>query len=716
MAKTQKGTSPRNPVIQNPSGKLIVQDITIGIVERGNQTIKTWFNNIKSAENQIYPDRRFLYNTYMDVTIDLYLDSLMDKRIRAVKTVEFEWPQLTNDLVKKNLKSPWFLELLDLIQRRVFYGTTLGEVELNNWDGLISDIVMIPHQNVSPERGIIMKDGYTLEGDNVIRYREGIHANYILEIGRKKDLGKLSKIAPYVLMKRQNMGDFSRYNEMYGVDLRVYEYDPLKPQARIEAEKSAKEYGSAAYIVVPKGFASVVFPQTTNKAATSEAFSKLHEICNNEMTIGVLGQQLTTVGEGGGSRALGDVHKAVEAGVNLEDRLIAEYIINYPFKNNILIPHGYPLQDIEGKFKTADEIAKEKKLELWIRLLESGAPIAEEDFYKEFGIEPPGNRPVVVSSAPSVAPPAPPDPDDDNPNDPAPQPGKPNPAKPAGGGGKKKSDLSAQLNNLYSHKCERDKSPMRVTLSYKSELDEIIDRLIQQIQTGVIKAGDVDPFLYDLVAKELWKGVQKGYGVKLEAAQGAEVGMLKALRTNVYVFSGFKNYQFLRQATDLLVNETGAVKSFGKFREDILKLNSTYNVEYLRTEHNYAVASSQMAHKWQNFSEKKSTLPYLKYETVGDARVRAAHAALDGIVKPVDDEFWNEYMPPNSWNCRCTVRQLAEGEVSETKKDDLPQLNDMFRINSGKQAVIFPKNHPYYKVQAEDQKRADKNFDLPIPE
>jgi SPP1 gp7 family putative phage head morphogenesis protein len=707
MAKSKKATSPRKSAAPQTAGKeqsIVIQDITIAQLERGNQTVQSWYSAVKAAESTLFPMRKQLYDTYLDVSIDLHLSSVMDKRIRAVKTTPFEWIGLDNDVIIKNFRSPWFAELLKLIQERIFYGTTLAEIQLGQ-DGLIQDVELVPRQNVKPEIGIISKDGYSDDG---FPYREGMYPHYILEIGRKRDLGMLSKLAPYVLLKRQNLSDFSRYNEMFGMPLRVYEYDPLKAGARAEAEKSAKQYGSAAYIIVPKGFASVQFQESV-KQSTAYAYDKLHEILNNEITIGVLGQLLTTGGEGGGSYELGKVHAAVEAAINLEDRLTAEYIINYPFKNNILIPHGYPLQEFEGKFKTAEEISKEKKLDFWIRLFQSGAPIAEEDFYKEFGIEPPGDRPVVISNNPGgqAA--------DDQPEADAGNKPKP-PAKPQGGAGAKKQSLSARINDLYARKCERDKSPMRTTLSYKSDLDGIIDRLIRQILNGEIKAGDVDAQLYDLIAAELWKGVQKGYGVKLEAAQGAEVGMLKALRTNVYVFSGFKNYQFLRQATDLLVDENGVAKSFAKFRDDILKLNSTYNVEYLRTEYNYAIASSQMAHKWQSFQEDKSAMPFLQYETVGDSRVRAAHAKLDGIVKPVDDPFWDTYMPPNAWNCRCTVRQLSVGEVSETNADDLPQLPEMFKLNSGKHAVVFPKNHPYYEVDPSHQKNADKNFGLQIPE
>ncbi|MFN8689400.1 MAG: DUF935 family protein, partial [Cyclobacteriaceae bacterium] len=191
-------------------------------------------------------------------------------------------------------------EFLHRLQERIFWGTTLVEFMLGS-DGLIGDVQLVPRQNVKPERGLISKDGVSDAG---ILYREGIYVNYILQIGRKNDLGLLANIAPYVLMKRQNLADFTRYNEMFGMPLRIYEYDQNKPQGRDVAKRSAEEYGSAAYIIVPKGFADVRFEDSV-KQSTAYAYDKLHEILNNEITIGVLGQLLTTGGEGGGSYELG---------------------------------------------------------------------------------------------------------------------------------------------------------------------------------------------------------------------------------------------------------------------------------------------------------------------------------------------------------------------------------------------------------------------------
>jgi len=696
------------PARNSSTGSIVVNDITIAQLTRGNQDVQSWINAVKAAESTILPDRRRLYNTYLDVSIDLHLDSVMDKRIRAVKTMPFEWQDLDNDVIKDNFSSPWFAELLALIQSRIFYGTTLAEVSIGA-DGLINDVMMVPRQNVKPELGIITKDGVTATG---INYREGIYANYILEIGRRNDLGKLSKIAPYVLMKRANLSDFMRYNEMFGMPLRVYEYDPMKPGAREEMKNQAEEYGSAAYIVIPKGYGSVTFPES-QKQQSAYAYDKAHDLLNNEITIGVLGQLLTTGGADGGSYSLGQVHKTVEGAINLEDRLTAEYIINYPFKNNILIPHGYPLEGVKGKFKVADEISKENKLKLWVELYKSGAPIAEEDFYKEFGIEPPGQRPVVARALPS--------PQGEGQggegNDPTP----PSPAgrgaggeAPGGGPGAKKLNLSARLQELYAHKCTRDKSPGRVTLSYRTDLDEIIDSIINRLRSGELKAGDVDAALYDSIAAELWRGVEKGYGIKFEAAGGADAEMLRALRDNVYRFSGFKTYNFVQEANGLLTDANGQVKAFSNFREDVLKLNEQYNIDYLRTEHNHAVATSRMASKWQKFEKDKGTLPYLQFDTVGDGRVRAAHQGLDGIVKPVNDPFWDTYLPPLDWNCRCSVRQLADGEVTSTEAEKLPVVKQDFKHNWGKSRFVFPPDHPQFDLDV-PQKTKDDNFGLPLP-
>lgn len=71
----------------------------------------------------------------------------------------------------------------------------------------------------------------------------------------------------------------------------------------------------------------------------------------------------------------------------------------------------------------------------------------------------------------------------------------------------------------------------------------------------------------------------------------------------------------------------------------------------------YAVARHQQQ------METADIFPYWKYVTVGDSRVRAAHAALDGKVLRADDPWWQTHYPPWDWGCRCIVEQLDEEDA-----------------------------------------------------
>lgn len=51
-----------------------------------------------------------------------------------------------------------------------------------------------------------------------------------------------------------------------------------------------------------------------------------------------------------------------------------------------------------------------------------------------------------------------------------------------------------------------------------------------------------------------------------------------------------------------------------------------------------------------------------EYVTVGDDRVRPAHAALDGFRAKKDDPAWRSIMPPNGWNCRCSVIEIWQDD------------------------------------------------------
>lgn len=181
-----------------------------------------------------------------------------------------------------------------------------------------------------------------------------------------------------------------------------------------------------------------------------------------------------------------------------------------------------------------------------------------------------------------------------------------------------------------------------------------------------------------------------------------------ALCNNVFIFSGLKTYHSLSEVGLSLTDEEGNTKSFADFHRDVKAIDDRYNSNYLYAEYNHAVHSAQMAVKWHDW-EKDGDEYDLQYRTAGDERVREAHQRLDGVTLPPSDKFWDRYLPPNGWNCRCNVVQVLRGDYPRSDSDEVTAIGDkytespkmqMFRFNAGKTLTIYPEKHPYHKAPA----------------
>ena len=179
--------------------------------------------------------------------------------------------------------------------------------------------------------------------------------------------------------------------------------------------------------------------------------------------------------------------------------------------------------------------------------------------------------------------------------------------------------------------------------------------------------------------------------------------MRRRLSRSNYIFSGMKTFHELNEAFPSLLDENGNRKSFERFLNDVQKIDRTYNVNYLRAEYNFVNASAQMAAKWEQFMEDGDRY-YLQYRTQRDDKVRPEHAALDRVTLPITDSFWEEFYPPNGWNCRCNVVQVLKSKYMPTPHDEAMRLGDealqrdtkgMFRFNPGKEEKSIPDYNPY---------------------
>ena len=179
--------------------------------------------------------------------------------------------------------------------------------------------------------------------------------------------------------------------------------------------------------------------------------------------------------------------------------------------------------------------------------------------------------------------------------------------------------------------------------------------------------------------------------------------MRRRLSRSNYIFSGMKTFHELNEAFPSLLDENGNKKPFECFLNDVRKIDKTYNKNYLRAEYNFVHSSAEMAAQWEDFMQDGDRYN-LQYRTAGDGSVRPEHAALHGVTLPPSDSFWEEFYPPNGWNCRCTVVQVRKSKYPTTDHDVAMSLGEeatgrdtkgIFRFNPGKEQKAMPDYNPY---------------------
>ncbi len=206
--------------------------------------------------------------------------------------------------------------------------------------------------------------------------------------------------------------------------------------------------------------------------------------------------------------------------------------------------------------------------------------------------------------------------------------------------------------------------------------------------------------LHNQIYADLSEAAEKGYGSefsKFGTDVGTDMAVLE-MRRNLYKFSHAKTVVELEELNEALY-DGNRMRQHKEFRERVDLINAKYNRHHLETEYNTARNAAEHARKWNEYQEDAELFPNLKYMTVADGRVRQEHSALHGVIKPMNDDFWSKYYPPNGWNCRCYVVQTAEDPDKGKFEDDT--VPKEFIGNVGKDTVIFSNEQNYFKIEKE---------------
>lgn len=240
---------------------------------------------------------------------------------------------------------------------------------------------------------------------------------------------------------------------------------------------------------------------------------------------------------------------------------------------------------------------------------------------------------------------------------------------------------------------------------------EQIQTLIAGIYAGTITETALPKDLYFAIAEYLKQAVYEGFGGGLSdfRIDTVDYSLLRDLRDNIYMFSAAKTYCEVQDMAALV--ET--VADFSAFKKEVMSIYEQYNIDWLKAEYNTAVASSEMANKWLKIEKDAGVLPLLRYDTTEVACPICA--PLNGTVRPVNDIFWSTYYPPNHFNCMCVaLQETSDVRITQSPPATADKMQDIFKMNVGKDRVIFSPEHPYFTTAP--QTLGLNNFGLEIPE
>ncbi len=380
----QDATQDKRAPVKGGGVPLVINDIRIQSVNRSSKDIEQWRSAHVSAESVYSPNRSRLYDLYDDVLLDGHLTGIIAKRIDAVLNKPLYYHDKDGKKVAGMdalINSTAFRNVVRKIMETPLWG--ISGLEFVPGDELA--FVEVPRKHIKPKWRIIALEQNSNQG---IPYDS---CDNIWVLGESADLGLLLKCAPYAIYKRGNMADWANFIEIFGIPMRIIEYDANDEQTKIELKQILDEAGSALALMIPR---QASFKTQDGKQANGDGQlqSSFKDALNDEMSIIVLGNTETTTNNSVGSLSKSKVHAAQQLEISKSDiQYTASYLNSGQFQA-ILKSYGYPLCE-GGSFafsKDIDIAYLVQRIEVDTRMPEN-LPIADDYWYTTYGIPKPDN-------------------------------------------------------------------------------------------------------------------------------------------------------------------------------------------------------------------------------------------------------------------------------------------------------------------------------------
>lgn len=357
--------------------------------------LRQWRTALANAENIYYPDRTELYRLYREAVLDAHLSSVMMSRKLNLLSQPFKIVTVKggkeDEKLTRLFQTPWFYKFCDEAMEARFWGPRLVELR-PPVDGELAGIDVIQPEMTIPEFGIIRDAPGSVQG---IAYREGVDAQWIIQLGESKDLGLLHKAIPHVIWKKNSMAAWSEYCERFALPIRTVNMD-LQDEDRIEVENMLRNMGRAAYAILPPG---VEFEMHQPQTFQGEVFGGMIDHPNKELSKLILGQTMST--EDGSSMSQAEVHERVSDKYTLADKAYVRNLVMWELWDKLLL-HGYPVAGFEFKWDESENLGKKEQWDIVAGIMQhSGYRVPAKYITETFGVD------VEEMPEPEVVPPTP---------------------------------------------------------------------------------------------------------------------------------------------------------------------------------------------------------------------------------------------------------------------------------------------------------------------
>lgn len=147
-------------------------------------------------------------------------------------------------------------------------------------------------------------------------------------------------------------------------------------------------------------------------------------------------------------------------------------------------------------------------------------------------------------------------------------------------------------------------------------------------------------------------------------------GQLQGIaRQLAFSIAGVASYDQLKAVNDSLIKALSEGRTLKQWQSEMAVKD--LNLPKYRLENIFRtnLQSNYQAGHWEQILRNTHRRPYILYDAINDSRTRPAHRAMDGIIRPFDDPFWQTHTPPNGYQCRCGVIALTEAQAKARSKD-----------------------------------------------